>query len=86
MPRVLIIEDDPESRHALAGLFAREDWKVLQAPDGDVGIELALRNRPELILCDLLMPKSNGLGLPHDSGAASTHEDHRGVGPRLWGR
>ena len=60
MPRVLIIEDDPESRHALAGLFAREDWKVLQAPDGDVGIELALRNRPELILCDLLMPKSNG--------------------------
>ena len=60
MPRVLIIEDDPESRHALAGLFAREDWNVLQASDGDVGIELALRNRPELILCDLLMPKSNG--------------------------
>ena len=60
MPRVLIIEDDPESRRALAGLFTHEDWNVLQAPDGDVGIELALRNRPELILCDLLMPKSNG--------------------------
>jgi len=60
MPRVLIIEDDPESRRALASLFTHEDWKVLQAPDGDVGIELALRNRPELILCDLLMPKSNG--------------------------
>ena len=60
MPHVLIIEDDPESQRALAGLFAREGWKVLQATDGDVGIELALRNRPELILCDLLMPKSNG--------------------------
>jgi len=60
MPRVLIIEDDRESQRALAGLFAREDWKVLQATDGDAGIELALRNRPELILCDLLMPKSNG--------------------------
>src|SRR5512133_3079169 len=60
MPRVLIIEDDPESQRALAGLFAREDWKVLQATDGDAGIELALRNRPELILCDLLMPKANG--------------------------
>src|SRR5215471_4912147 len=60
MPCVLIIEDDHESRRALAGLFAHEDWKVLQATDGDVGIELALRNRPELILCDLLMPKSNG--------------------------
>src|SRR5439155_13808309 len=38
----------------------REEWKVLQANDGDAGLELALRNRPELILCDLLMPKSNG--------------------------
>jgi CheY-like chemotaxis protein len=32
----------------------------LEANDGDAGLELALRNRPELILCDLLMPKSNG--------------------------
>ena len=60
MPRVLIIEDDAESRHVIADLFTREDWKVLEANDGDVGLELALRNRPELILCDLLMPKSNG--------------------------
>jgi len=60
MPRVLIIEDDAENRHAIAGLFTREDWKVLEANDGEAGLELALRIRPELILCDLLMPKSNG--------------------------
>ena len=60
MPRVLIIEDDADNRRVLADLFSREDWKVLEAKDGDAGIELALRNRPELILCDLLMPKSNG--------------------------
>src|SRR5205823_7029595 len=60
MPRVLIIEDDAESRRAMAGLFVREDWTVLEANDGDAGLELALHNRPELILCDLLMPKSNG--------------------------
>src|SRR5216110_843474 len=60
MPRVLIIEDDAENRRVMAQLFAREDWKVLEAKDGDAGLELALRNRPELILCDLLMPKSNG--------------------------
>jgi len=60
MPRVLIIEDDAENRRVLAQLFTREDWKVLEANDGDAGLELALRNRPELILCDLLMPKSNG--------------------------
>src|SRR6266446_6225348 len=60
MSTVLIIEDDAESRRAIAGLFTREDWKVLEANDGDVGLELALHNRPELILCDLLMPKLNG--------------------------
>src|SRR5438046_8217270 len=60
MPRVLIIEDDAENRRVMAQLFARENWKVLEAKDGDAGLELALRNRPELILCDLLMPKSNG--------------------------
>jgi phosphoribosyl 1,2-cyclic phosphodiesterase len=44
----------------MAQFFAREDWKVSEAKDGDAGLELALRDRPELILCDLLMPKSNG--------------------------
>ena len=60
MPRVLIIEDDAENRRVLAQLFTRQDWKVLEANDGNAGVELALRNQPELILCDLLMPKSNG--------------------------
>ncbi len=60
MPSVLIIEDDDDSRHAIAELFANEDWKVLEAGDGDAGIDLAVRHRPEVILCDLLMPKSNG--------------------------
>jgi phosphoribosyl 1,2-cyclic phosphodiesterase len=60
MPSVLIIEDDADSRRAIGKLFARADWKVLEAADGDSGVELAIRNRPEVILCDLLMPKSNG--------------------------
>jgi phosphoribosyl 1,2-cyclic phosphodiesterase/CheY-like chemotaxis protein len=60
MPSVLIIEDDDDSRRAIARLFARADWKVLEAADGDAGVELAIRDRPEVILCDLLMPRSNG--------------------------
>jgi phosphoribosyl 1,2-cyclic phosphodiesterase/ActR/RegA family two-component response regulator len=60
MSTVLIIEDDADSRTTLAKLFATDGWKILEANDGDVGVELALHNRPELILCDLLMPKSNG--------------------------
>ncbi len=60
MPRVLIIEDDAENRRVMSQFFRREDWNVLEANDGDAGLELALHTRPELILCDLLMPKSNG--------------------------
>ncbi len=60
MSTVLIIEDDADSRTTLAELFAIDDWEVLEAKDGDAGVDLAIRHRPELILCDLLMPKSNG--------------------------
>src|ERR1700746_2832889 len=60
MPSVLIIEDDEDGRRAVAKLFARADWKVFEAGDGDSGVELAIRNRPEVILCDLLMPGTNG--------------------------
>ena len=60
MPSVLIIEDDADSRRAIGKLFERADWKVLEAADGDAGVEVAIRNQPEVILCDLLMPKSNG--------------------------
>lgn len=60
MATVLLIEDDEETRRATGELFAREKWTVLEAGDGEAGIELALRHHPEVILCDLLMPKANG--------------------------
>ncbi|MEP6955636.1 MAG: response regulator [Chthoniobacterales bacterium] len=60
MPTVLLIEDDEEARRASALLFARKGWTVYEAGDGEAGIYLALRHRPDVILCDLLMPKANG--------------------------
>ena len=60
MPTVLLIEDDDESRRATSQLFSRREWTVYQAGDGESGIELALKHRPDVILCDLLMPKANG--------------------------
>ncbi len=60
MATVLLIEDDAEGRRATAELFLREGWEVLEAGDGESGVTLALERKPELVLCDLLMPKSNG--------------------------
>lgn len=60
MPTVLLIEDDDESRRVTGELFSGRNWTVFQAGDGEAGIELALKHRPDVILCDLLMPKANG--------------------------
>ena len=60
MATVLLIEDDAESRRATAAQFVDANWRVLEAGDGDEGIRLALQQRPDVILCDLLMPKTNG--------------------------
>jgi phosphoribosyl 1,2-cyclic phosphodiesterase/DNA-binding NarL/FixJ family response regulator len=61
MPTALLIEDDAESRKRLARLFARHDWEIIEAEDGAAGIDLALTRKPEVIVCDLLLPRISGL-------------------------
>jgi len=61
MPTVLLIEDDEENRKRIALLFARHDWDVIEAEDGAAGIDLALTQRPSLVVCDLLLPRISGL-------------------------
>jgi phosphoribosyl 1,2-cyclic phosphodiesterase/CheY-like chemotaxis protein len=60
MRTILLIEDDAESRRLTRSLLNDGEWKVIEAEDGEAGIELAIKHRPDVILCDLLMPKSNG--------------------------
>ena len=61
MPTALLIEDDAESRKRIARLFARHGWEIIEAEDGAAGIDLALARRPEVIVCDLLLPRISGL-------------------------
>ncbi|MEY2490458.1 MAG: hypothetical protein QOC70_2400 [Verrucomicrobiota bacterium] len=61
MPTVLLIEDDAESRKRVARLFARHGWDIIEAEDGAAGIDLALDRRPDVVLCDLLLPRISGL-------------------------
>ena len=60
MKTILLIDDDQECREPAAELLRRQDWRVLEAGDGEQGLELAVRHRPDIILCDLLMPRVNG--------------------------
>ena len=61
MPTVLLIEDDVESRKRVARLFADHGWDVIESEEGKFGIELALAKKPQVIVCDLLLPKMSGL-------------------------
>ncbi|MDB6028097.1 MAG: hypothetical protein JWM68_4320 [Verrucomicrobiales bacterium] len=60
MKTVLIIDDDRALRGALATWLRGTGWKVLEAEDGDMGLQLASEYQPEVVLCDLLMPRCNG--------------------------
>jgi DNA-binding response OmpR family regulator len=60
-PRILIIEDEPDLLRGLALNLKAEGYCVLTASRGDAGIEQALRDRPELVLLDIMLPGMNGL-------------------------
>jgi len=60
MRTILLIDDDEYCRGPAAELLRRANWEVIEAGDGQSGIELAIRHRPDVILCDLLMPRGNG--------------------------
>jgi len=60
-PRILIIEDEPDLLRGLALNLKAEGYCVLTASRGDLGLEQALRDRPELVLLDIMLPGMNGL-------------------------
>ncbi len=60
MPKILIIEDDDFTRNSVVKLLEREGFEAIAAADGRAGLELAIRNQPDLILCDLMMPEVDG--------------------------
>lgn len=57
---VLIIDDEPTARVALAARLKRLGYRVLQADDGKVGLDILRRERPELTILDWMMPEMDG--------------------------
>src|SRR5258706_9056813 len=60
MKTVLVIDDDADYRALMVEFLELEGWQVLQAEDGDEGIQMAQKHRPDAIVCDLRMPRCNG--------------------------
>jgi len=74
MRRILVIEDEPEMRRNIAALLRYHDYEAIEAENGRQGIILARQQKPDLILCDVMMPELDGHGvlqeLQQDAGLA----------------
>ena len=57
---VLIIEDDANTADLVALYLRREGFQALTANDGEQGLDLAARYRPDLVILDLMLPKVDG--------------------------
>jgi len=75
MKKILVIEDEPEMRRNITALLRYNDYQPIAAENGLDGVEAARREKPDLILCDVMMPKMDGYGvlqaMQKDSALAS---------------
>jgi DNA-binding response OmpR family regulator len=60
MPRILIVEDEPEMARGLRYNLEARGYDVSLAADGETGYQAALAQRPDLVVLDIMLPKQNG--------------------------
>lgn len=63
MKKILVIEDNADIRENTAEILALADYHVLTASNGKEGVALAKQEKPDLILCDIMMPELDGYGV-----------------------
>ncbi len=60
-PVVLVVDDNATNRHIYRGCLAKEGYRIIEAKDGSAGLDAATRERPDVIIMDVLMPELDGL-------------------------
>src|SRR6188474_2463150 len=63
--KILIIEDNVEVRENTSEILELAGYNVVTAPDGKVGVDLAQKEHPDLVICDIMMPELDGYGVLH---------------------
>jgi DNA-binding NarL/FixJ family response regulator len=61
--KILLIEDEPEMRTGIKTVLELEDFAVVTAINGREGVKSARKEKPDLILCDVMMPELDGYGV-----------------------
>ena len=63
MRTILLIEDNEDMRENTAEILELADFRVLKAENGRRGVEVARKEKPDLVLCDIMMPEMDGYGV-----------------------
>ncbi len=63
MKKILVIEDEAQMRRNLITILRLEKFEPLAAENGKAGVDLARQAKPDLILCDVMMPELDGYGV-----------------------
>lgn len=61
MKRILVIEDNKTNRYLIGFILKKNGYEVLEAKTGEEGVELALKEKPNLIIMDIQLPGIDGL-------------------------
>jgi DNA-binding response OmpR family regulator len=61
-PQLLVVEDNADIRQYITDTFS-DDFRILQAENGEEGVQMALEHNPDIIVSDIMMPQKNGLEL-----------------------
>ncbi|MDB5274573.1 MAG: transcriptional regulator [Chitinophagaceae bacterium] len=65
MKKILLIEDNSDVRENIAEILELANYKVVTAENGKIGVDLAKKENPDLIICDVMMPELDGFGVLH---------------------
>jgi CRP-like cAMP-binding protein/CheY-like chemotaxis protein len=65
MKKIILIEDNVEMRENTAEILELSNYKVFSAPNGKEGVKLVHKEKPDLIICDIMMPELDGYGVLH---------------------
>jgi DNA-binding response OmpR family regulator len=62
-PRVLVVDDEPALLQLVKTCLEKDGYRVLEASDGERGLQIALQEKPDLVILDFVMPKLTGLAV-----------------------
>jgi len=61
MAKILVIDDDDQTRDVVKEILEIEGYDVIEAPDGEIGSRAFMENMPDLVILDIIMPNKGGL-------------------------